>query len=263
MSLEERGGGRARRPGLRNTPRIWKFLIAMILIVALFTIYGVRSAGKGGSLPVTATVGTAGPTPTATLVVPVPTQAAFYETFVDNRHNWALSNQDGFLRALTNGRLMLTNVNPRTTLVESVPNEMMYDNYTLKVSFAVQGGDTNDSVGVYVRGDSNLDHDYRIDINGDNTFDIAKEYLDRQSMPHTSLLDGPKNIAQLRPPGQYNTMTAILQGPLLRVTLNNALIGSVSDSDYTSGQIALFVRHGTTSAAVTMIIKTLEVDRLD
>jgi hypothetical protein len=118
-------------------------------------------------------------------------------------------------------------------------------------------------MGVYVRGDSNLDHDYRIDFNGDGTFDIAKEYLDQQSMPQEMLLVGPKRVPELRPAGQYNTVTATLQGPLLSVALNNALIGSVSDSDYTSGQIALFVRHGATSAAVTMSIRTLEVDGLD
>lgn len=236
------------------------FLIAIILCASLFTYYSRREVGES-SKPTP--VGIARPSPTATLLIPTPTQALFYETFRDNRNFWALSNQDGFLREIVNGRLLLTNSNPLTTLVESLPSENRYSDFTLTITFTIQQSDANDSAGVYLRGDGTLDHDYRIDINGDNTFDIAKEYLDQQSMPQTLMLDGPRHTSALRPNGQLNSIVVTAQGPSMSVQINNMLVSSVADDDYTSGQIAFFVRHGATSPAASMSVSFVEVDRLD
>ncbi len=237
-------------------------LIVIMFIGALYAFYSVKGAGKGGSPPASATAKTAGPTPTASEIIPTPTQALFYETFQDNRNQWALSNAGGYVRELSGGQLVLTNTNPQTTMVESLPNEMTYKDFSVTVTFSMLGGDANDSVGIYVRGDSNLDHDYRIEISGTNTFDVAKEYLDSQSMSQVVTLDGPKTISALHPPSQLNTLTVTLQGPALSVSLNNMLISAVTDNDYASGQVALFVHHGTSSTGVTMSVSQIEIDRL-
>lgn len=264
MSLEEPRAGRDKPPRSGLITRIAAFLIVMMLIAGIFTFYSVRGAGKGGNPPARATnsVTIPTPTPTPSQVIATPTQALFYDTFLDNRNKWALSNQAGFTRALVDGRLVLTNANSQTTLVESMPSETTYNDFTLTVTFALQVGDANDSVGFYVRGDNNLDHDYRIEISGNNTFDIAKEYLDQQSMPQTQMLEGPVSTPALHPPGQFNTMTATLQGPTLSVTVNDIPVSTVTDADYSSGQVALFARHGTSSAGVSMAVSSIEIDRL-
>jgi 3-keto-disaccharide hydrolase len=262
MSLEEPGGAHNRRPRSWQAVRLSVFLIAILLLTGASILYSARGAGKGSSPARTATDSAGSPTPTATQVVATPAQALFYDTFLDNRNTWALSNQSGFLRILSGGRLSLTNTNPQTTLVESLPNNSQYGDFTMTVTFAMLGGDSNDSVGIYVRGDNNLDHDYRVEISGDGAFDIAKEYLDEQSMPQDLILFGPTNVPALRPPGQFNTMTATLQGPLISVSLNNTLISTVMDDDYTSGQAALFVRHGATSPGVTMSVSAIEIDSM-
>jgi len=264
MSLEEPRGSRDSPPRPRLATRAASFLIVALLIAGIFYFYGVRGAGKGDNPPTVATnaVSTPTPSPTPSQVIPTPTQALFYDTFLDNRNKWALSYQAGFTRALVDGRLILTNANPQTTLVESLPNEMTYNDFTLTVTFALQIGDANDSVGFYLRGDNNLDHDYRVEISGNNLFDVAKEYLDQQSMPQTLMLEGPESVPALHPPGQLNTLTATLQGPMLSMTINNTLVSTVTDSDYSSGQVALFARHGTSSAGVSMAISSIEIDRL-
>jgi len=262
MSSKEPGGaareGHTAKPHTNNLVKSATFLIVVLLCAGLFAFYSVKGAGKGAN---PGPHGSVAPTPTASLLVPTPTQALFYDTFLDNRNAWELSDHAGFTRELVQGRLVLTNTNPSTTLIESLPNEMMYDDFTLTITFAVQQGDANDSVGVYVRGDSNLDHDYRLEIGGNNTFDIAKEYTDKQSAPQEVLLYGPTSIPALHPPGQLNTMTVTLQGPTMHVMLNNMLVSTVTDGDYTSGQVALFVRHGATSARVTMSVSAIEIDR--
>ncbi|HEV2580960.1 MAG TPA: family 16 glycoside hydrolase [Ktedonobacteraceae bacterium] len=241
----------------RRIASITAFLIVIALVAGLFSYYSIRRTGEGGTPTPSRTVV---PTPTPTLIVPTPTQALFYETFIDNRNIWALSNRGGFVREMANGALLLTNTNPLSTLIESIPSETSYDNFTMTITFAFDEGDANDSIGLYIRGDSNLDHDYRIEMSGDSTFDIAKEYLDTQSLPQVLTLDGPERISELRPQGQLNTMIVTAQGPTIRVTLNNTLISSVTDNDYASGQIALFVRHGATSLEATMSVSAIEID---
>ncbi len=243
----------------RRITRIIVFLIVIMLVSGTYFYYSIKRAGESGTPTVNQT---ADPTPTPTVIVPTPTQALFYETFLDNRNIWALSNQGGFFREIVNGELVLTNTNALSTLVESLPNEIKYDNFTLAITFTMIQGDANDSIGLYIRGDSNLDHDYRIEISGDDTFDIAKEYLDNQSLPQVLMLDGPEHLSGLRPHGQFNTMIVTAQGPTMSVTINNTIISSVTDNDYASGQIALFVRHGATSPAATMSIGAIEIDGL-
>jgi len=226
------------------------FLIVIVLGVGLFTYFSVKGVGDRDIAP------------TSVSIFPTPTQALFYDTFLDNRNAWGLSNHGGYLREIANNRLVLTNTNPQTTLIESLPNEQIYGDFTVTITFAMLQGDANDSVGIYVRGDSNLDHDYRIEISGDETFDSAKEFLDMHSKQQVQLLDGPRHITSLLSPGQLNTLKATLQGTMLSVSINNTLISTVSDADYASGQVTLFVRHGSTSSGVTMSVSEIEIDTI-
>jgi 3-keto-disaccharide hydrolase len=240
-------------------------LITSLIIVLLILSVGgflFLQAGKGkdAELP----TGTATPTPTPTppvmyLETPPP-QAVFYDTFINNALSWGISNSVGYIRTLENHKLTLTDTNPNTTLIESLPTNTMFDNFTVSVDLTIVNAGRNDSAGIYIRGDNNMDHDYRIDINADNTFDIAKEYLDPNNNPQTTFLDGPRRGPVLNPLGVQNTITVIMVGPQLLLFINNMKVSTITDSDYTTGQIALFAHTSENSNGVTVSFGRVEVD---
>lgn len=209
---------------------------------------------------VTAT-GTAVPTWVPTQVTP-PANALFYDTFVNNARGWSLSGSDGYFRILVNNTLILADTNPNTPLIESVPTSVNLDNYVISVDFTINRGDAHDSIGLYLRGDSTLDHDYRIDINGDSTFDVAKEWLDASKTAQTTLLVPPQRTVYLNPPGQQNTLTALMIGSTLTVEINGFMAVSITDTSYSSGQIALFARHGSSPDGIIVSFSRVEIDRV-
>lgn len=262
MSLEQPEGERIQSLRRRKISRIiysisTGLLVMSIIAASIFLIFRDKSGASGFALHTTPTA-TSTPTPTPTLLVP--TQAIFYDIFLDNSNNWELSNQDGYIRTIVPGMLILADMNPRTTLIESLPNNNAYSDFTISVDFTIAKGDANDSTGLYLRGDNNLDHDYRIDINGNNTVDVAKEYLDTNENPETTMLYGPRSSSALRPPGQQNTLTVTMVGPQMVVMINQEIVSSLTDSDYKSGQIAVFARHGSTSDGVVVSFSRIEID---
>src|SRR6266480_4646966 len=100
-------------------------------------------------------------TPTS-LLTPTP---LFVDDFIESSKDWALSQGDdtsGYLRTMVNNQLVLSDAN-RKILIESLPTSATFSDFSLTTTFTLLKGDGNDSVGLYLRGDSNLDHDYRID----------------------------------------------------------------------------------------------------
>lgn len=254
--------GRALHP--LKAGNVFKILVFLIVVGALiFTsiFFLTRRTGRADGPQRTITPAPS-PTTTATIVIPTPQQALFYDTFQDNRHNWTVSNSGGFVRSIDNGKLTLSATKPDTTLVEGSPNYLRYTDFSLSVNFVFEQGDANDSMGVYLRGDTNLDHDYRIDINGDATIDVAKEFLDNNAVPQSFFLSAPGHVAALHPMGQLNTLTVIMQGSVISVLLNSIPVCQLMDSDYPSGQIALFAKHGATSPVVSAAFSLFEIDRI-
>ncbi len=262
---EDRQAPRTRRP-----PSIifFTFIIFLLLALSIGSFILVKSqedAANHRVSPVTPTIpATPTPTPTATstemyLETPPP-QALFYDTFINNALGWSITNQAGYIRTLANGKLTLTDTNANTTLVESLPSNAIYDNFIVTVDLTILYAGENDSVGIYVRGDSTMDHDYRIEINDDNTFDIAHEYLDASKRPRAIILDGPLPSSVLNPPKMQNTISVIMVGAQLLLFINNTEVTSISDGDYTTGQIALFARAGETSNGVSVSFSRVEVD---
>lgn len=198
---------------------------------------------------------------TPTEVTP-PATSTFYETFVNNQHGWSLSGTGGDFRVLTDHRLILASTNPDTTLIESVPTSTVLDNYVVSVDFTLNLGDTHDGTGLYVRGDSHLDHDYRIDINGNQTVDVAKEWLDSAQTPQSTLLSPPRPTHLLNPPGQINTLTVFLINQTITVQLNNVAITTIFDPSYSNGQVALFVHHAQSPRGAVYSFSRVEIDRL-
>jgi hypothetical protein len=252
-------------PRLQKNPR-GRYLISVVILLSIVigsSLFFLIRSGGSASAPKGYR---ATPTPTPPPAIPtatVPPQSLFFDTFADNSHGWNVTsnaNNTGYARIIVDNRLILSDTNPKTTLIESLPTTKEFDDFTLSVDFTIDKADAGDSIGVYVRGDSNLDHDYRVDINSDDTFDIAKEYLDSKQQPQSAFLMGPDSSAAIRSPGQKNTVTVILLGPTLVLLINGTNVGTITDSDYTNGQIALFVRAGTNSHGVTASFTRVEVD---
>jgi len=163
-----------------------------------------------------------------------------------------MSNVVGYKRSLTSNGLMLTNTN-NNPMIESLPISQKFNDFSMTTTFTLLQGDKNDSVGIYLRGDSNLDHDYRIDIFGNTMYAISKEYLDTQNTPQILYLVPPSHASSLKPRGEANTLTIIMEDTTMILLINDKLANVIIDKDYTRGQIALFAAHGTTSSEVTAV----------
>ncbi|HEY0753362.1 MAG TPA: hypothetical protein VGD98_05320 [Ktedonobacteraceae bacterium] len=240
--------------------------MAIIVIVSSSTFWLLQNRnsnptpGQHQAKP-SATSLTSIPTWTVTAFKPSPL-AIFFDMFAGNFHGWSLGNNDGYFRFMVNDSLILSTMNPNSTLVESFPTITNLDNYVVSIDFMINQADARDSMGLYLRGDSTLDHDYRIDINGNNTLDIAKEYLDTRQSGQTELLVPPAPSAYLKPLGHANTLTVFMIGPTIIAEINNIVVMTTTDSEYTNGQIALFARHHSSPRGIVVSFTRAEIDRL-
>jgi len=240
--------------------------ITMIIILLLLSIssffFIVKSRGKGYQLATNIEIPTPTPSPTSIYLETPPAQSEFYDTFKNNALGWSVSNTAGYYRTVKPGALTLVNTNVGTTMVESLPTNSTFDNCTVIVNLIILKANLDASVGMYVRGDTNLEHDYRIDLNGNGTFDIAKEYLDSRNNPQSVILLGPKIDSALNPQGENNTITLTMNGSLLQLFINNVKVGDVIDSDYIAGQVALFTHLGDDSQDVAASFSKVEIDKI-
>jgi hypothetical protein len=190
--------------------------------------------------------------------IPLVNQPLFFDNFANKSKGWSLGNAPGYTRMIANSTLTLANSNHKI-LTESLPTDTIFADFMVTVSFTIVKADEDDSAGLYVRGDSNLDHDYRIDIYGNNTYAISKELLNTNKTPLVNTLVNPSSTSALHPLGQQNTLTVMMKGPLLVLLINTRIVSSVTDNDYTAGQIALFVQNSPTSSGVEASFKSIVV----
>ncbi|MBV9713710.1 MAG: DUF1080 domain-containing protein [Ktedonobacteraceae bacterium] len=239
------------------------------ILLILHNTSGLTSSQQRGRASLTPqsthALATSTPTPptatssaTAEGITPTPTPI-FADDFSDNSQGWYINNVAGYTRSLTSNGLILTDTN-HNPMIESLPTNHKFDDFILTTTLTLKQGDNHDSVGVYLRGDSNLDHDYRIDIFGNNTYAISKEYLDTGNIPRALYIIPPTHSTQLKPRGDANTLTVIMKGPTMILLINGKLVNAIIDEDYTHGQIALFVANGATSSGVTAVFSSIEID---
>lgn len=226
-------------------------ILGIIAVVLLFVCGGISFASYHlytTTIAPTATAQANLTQPTATTAPSQPTPSAlFSDSFKDNSKGWDSSGGSGYARIVGDNALTMYDRNHKT-VIESLPVDTTYDNFSLTTSFTFLKGDLNDSLGVYFRGDSNLDHDYRVDIFGDNSYMISKDYLDASKKPQVKLLVDVTHTDVLNAVGQMNKLTIIAKDSQMVLLLNNKVITSVTDSDYTKGQVAFFVQNGKTSS---------------
>ena len=241
-------------------------LLLLVLVSAIFFVPSIKGNGSSAShsssrhFGQTATTDITTPTLDATSTfTPTP---LFFDDFMASKQGWALSglnDTSGYLRTRVNNQLVLSDTNHQI-LIESLPTDVTFSDFSLTVTFTLLKGDENDSVGLYLRGDSNLDHDYRIEIFGNNRFAIKKELLNPDKTVRTDILEGPVSSPLLMPKNQANTLTVMMKGPFMVLAINGTIAASLVDADYVRGQIALFVNNGSTSDGVSASFSSVKVD---
>lgn len=197
-------------------------------------------------------------TPTPVLSPSATPQPLFTDNFTDNSKGWYTGDVSGYTRIISDSGLTLAVTNHKV-LTESLPTNDTFDDFTVTTTFTLLNADEHDSVGLYVRGDSNLDHDYRVEVFGNNTYAISKEVLDTNDNLVATFLVPPTHTSLLKPIGQPNILTVTMKGPTLLLCINNSRASAATDTDYTRGQIALFVENGNTSNGVTATFSSITV----
>jgi hypothetical protein len=261
--LEEKTEGANSQEGHSRRIRriIFIVIIVMLLLLSISSFsFIVKSRGNGSQLATN--IETLTPSPTSIYTETPPAQSEFYDTFENNDLGWSVSSTAGYYRTVKAGALTLMNTNVGTTMVESLPTNSTFDNCTVIVNLTILQANLDDSIGMYVRGDTTLERDYRIDLNGNGTFDITKEYLDSRNNPQSAIILGPKIDPALNPQGERNTITLTMYGSQLQLFINNVKVGEVIDSDYISGQVALFTHLGKSSQDVAASFSRVEIDKI-
>jgi len=182
----------------------------------------------------------------------------FSDNFSDNSQNWNVGNDAMHGSSVDDGTLtmMATNHKP---FREPLPSDTVYDDFAVATSVTILQGDQNDSVGLYLRANGTTRQGYAIDINGDDTFDIAKNTVDANQKNHTTYLVKPQHASALHTKGQKNNLLVIMKGSNIVLLINNTVVKLVQDRDFTSGRIMLFVANGTSSSGVTASFDTIAV----
>lgn len=237
-----------RKENAKRVRRVFFYSIALLIVIVGGIFLTLRIANKKANVPSPQPTYT--PTPTTLPTAQGTVLPLFTDDFVDNSKGWSVANEAGYTRLLQDGTLMLSDTT-HTVLVESIPTRTTFTDFSLTTTFTFTQGDEKDSAGLYLRGDSNLDHDYRIDIFGNNTYAISKETLDASNTLKQTYLTQPSHTPLLNPTGQKNVLSVSMKGPTMVVQINGKTVHSLTDMDYTHGQIALFVSNGQTSSGVT------------
>ncbi|RAQ96949.1 family 16 glycoside hydrolase [Thermogemmatispora tikiterensis] len=182
----------------------------------------------------------------------------FSDNFANNSKGWDTTGGPGFSKTIANHALTMTDRNHRI-LVAPLPVRQTFSDFQITVDMTLESGDSNDSMGIYMRGDDQLANDYRVDIFGDATYAISKEVTGLDGNTQVRILSGILANKAIKPLGQQNEVTVIIKGDHIVLGVNGHLIASVTDSSYTSGMIALFVSNGTSSPAATAAITSVTV----
>ncbi|MEO8955300.1 MAG: family 16 glycoside hydrolase [Ktedonobacteraceae bacterium] len=177
----------------------------------------------------------------------------FSENFADDSKGWGIGSGSGFSSTIAHNMLTMSEANHRVLDI-AIPDKnnphAVYSDFSVTTTFTLLKADQNDSAGLYLRGAStngNFSQGYFVDIYGDNSYDIFKVFAD--STKDTFLI-GPTPSSAINTVGQQNKLTVVMKGSNMVVLVNDKILISVSDTDFKSGQIALFVENGKSSNGV-------------
>ena len=243
------GHAEAPRPrrGRPNIGLIIGIILLVLLVVGGGIFFVVKS--KGNNTNVTSNGSTSSTTKSATATpTPIP---LFTDNFADNSKGWGLASSSGYSSSISNNLMTLVESNHKIldmTIPAGNSVSATYSDFEVTTTLTLLKADQNDSVGLYIRGDSNLGQGYFIDIFGDNSFDMVKIYADSSK---DAFLVSPTNSSAINPVGRQNKLTVAAKGSKIVILINDKLVSSISDSSsYNNGTIALFVENGQSSNGV-------------
>lgn len=235
------------------------FIIGIILLL-VFVVGGgifffVKSKGNNSSITgngSTNVPASGASTPTSTPL--------FSDNFAGNSKGWGLASSSGYSSTISNNMMTLADSNHKI-LDLAVPTgnnaPATYGDFEVSTTLTLLKADQNDSAGLYVRGDSNLDQGYFIDIFGDNSFDIVKIFADSSK---DTFLVSPTNSSIINPVGRQNKLTIVAKGSTIVVLINNKVVSSIRDTNgYASGTIELFVENGRSSNGAQVSFSSVAV----
>jgi hypothetical protein len=182
-------------------------------------------------------------------------QPLFADTFADNSKGWDLSNG----ATISNHALTLATTGQNAFVNEFLPVSNPFGDFLLKVTYTVEQGDQNDFAALSLRTDTNFNHEYHVELSPQQMFEIGKSYVDSNNKVQEKALVPFTNSSLLKPIGQENTVVVVMKGNHLVMEINGTVVESISDSDYSSGQIALYAYHANTSDGVKVSFTNVSV----
>jgi len=239
-------------PGPRKGPPVIAIVGAVVLLIVL--LGGGIFFFTAGKKTTTSTTTSAASTATAEA-----SQALFFDNFANNSKGWVTGKSAGSSQTISNNMLTLEDHQPNDSIFDFLPTNAPFSDFKLVVTFTMEQGDKNDVVGISLRSDSSFNHEYHVQFDGGQNFEIGKSYLDSSGNVQGKALSDYAPAAALKPVGQPNTITVVMKGNTLVLLINGSVVKTVTDSDYATGQIALYVIHGNTSSAVKASFSSVAV----
>lgn len=244
-------------PGPRKGPPVIAIVGAVVLLIVLLGggIFFFTAGKKTTTSAATPQANTAA----ASTATAEASQALFFDNFANNSKGWQTGKTAASSQTISNNMLTLEDHQPNDFVNELLPTNAPFSDFKLVVTFTMEQGDKNDIVGISLRTDSNFTHEYHVQFDGGQNFEIGKAYPDSSGNTQEKVLSGSAPAAALKPVGQPNTVTIVMKGNTLVLLINDSVVKTVTDSDYATGQIALYVGHGTTSSAVKASFSSVAV----
>jgi len=238
-------------PGPRKGPPVIAIVGAVVLLIVLLG-GGIFFFTRGKTTTTSTT------TPAALTATAEASQALFFDNFTNNSKGWTVGQTANTSEAISNNTLILQTSDTTALLNEFLPTRQPFSDFKLVVSYTMQQGDKNDYLGIALRSKSDFSQDYEVHLWGDGTYSIGKDYLDSSNNTQFKGFVEP-TTASFNPAGQPNTVTIIMVGSTLVLMNGNTVVKTVTDSSYATGQIALFLLHGTSSSGLKVAVSSIAV----
>jgi hypothetical protein len=215
-------------------------IIGIILIVVILVGGGIFAFSQFSQKPTANTGGD--PTPGATATSATTTKTLMTDSFKDNSNHWNLVSNSTQNAAISGGFLTLTEKDTGY-LTQEIPNSSSWNDFQINVTVTLKQAAGYDAGGIWFRGEkssSNQLYGYYVTLYGDGTLAVEKFY---QNSSGKNTLDEfyKASSANVKPVGQANNVRLIVKGSSMAAYVNNTFLGTYTDSEFSSGTLALVV----------------------
>lgn len=242
------GGMNGYQPGNFNQPPQKRKSRAGAIIGVVLLLIVLVGGGAGGYYYLkhhSSNAPTQTQTSTSTATATPSTPPLFKDTFQNNNSGWDLTSEAGKFSVKVGGGTLVLEDDENRLLPELIPGGKTFSNFRLSVDAMLSKGTQDNGYGIYIRGASNQNSDlatyYRFEIYGDGTYAIFKGTVDANGNSTSTRLVDYQVSPAIQKVGKLNHITVTANGPAMSLIVNGQTVASTSDSNYTSGSIALFV----------------------